>query len=252
MTKEAIPEYEFANVQALAHETRETAKLFTGLDLSPRPWNRFEPENTRWWLVPSADWPAYHHGKLSFDPTDDKAKVVYCGFDIEKGFGPIVSEGYPSTRQRKLIMRDSWTWNRFVTDLTGGVVGDVVQEVAQRTGRSLRLEFRADYASDPDDFDPEAPLSSRIVFEISGAELAAMGSEDEEWRFQPVGSCTKLADLGDCIHSISDLDWIWIGLYFGILAGRRKPNGPTGEPSELWSSSDLWEKALLPWQAWLV
>ncbi len=247
-----IPECEFANVQTLAHETRETAKLFTGLDLSPRPWNRFEPENTRWWLVPSTDWPAYHHGKLSFDPTEKKADVLYCGFDVEKGFGPIVGEGYPSTRGRNLIMGASWTWHRFVTDLTGGVVGDVVQEVAQRTGRSLRLEFRADYASDPDDFDPEAPLSTRIVFEISENELAALGSEGEEWRFQPVGSCTKLADLRDCIEAIPGLDWIWIDLYLGILVGRRQASTALDQRGELWSSSELWEKALMPWRPWLV
>jgi len=165
-----IPECEFANVQALAHEMREIAELVSGLNVSPRPWNRFEPKNTRWWLVPSTDWPGYHHGKLSFDPKDEKANVLYCGFDIEKGFAPIVGEGYPSTRRRNLIMRNSWTWHRFMKDLAGGVVADVVQEVADRTGKSLRLEFRADYASDPDDFDPEAPLDTRIVFDISGTE----------------------------------------------------------------------------------
>jgi len=175
-----IPEYEFASIQALAHEMPEAAELVSGLDLSPRPWNRFEPENTRWWLVPSTDWPAYRRGKLSLDPTDEKANVLYCGFDVEKGFAPIVGEGYPSTRRRDLIMRNSWTWHRFMTDLTRGVVDDVVQEVAHRTGRSLRLEFRADYASDPEDFDPEALLSNRIVFEISETELAATRSEGEE------------------------------------------------------------------------
>jgi len=45
-----IPECEFASTHALAREMRETADLVSGLDLSPRPWNRFEPENTRWWF----------------------------------------------------------------------------------------------------------------------------------------------------------------------------------------------------------
>jgi len=247
-----IPESEFTNVQALAHEMRQTAKLFRGLDLWPQPWNRFERENTRWWLVPSSDWPAYHHGKVSFDPTDKEANVLYCGFDVEKGFAPIVSEAYPSTRQRKLLLRDSWTWHSFMTDLVGGEVDEVVEEVAHRTGQSLILEFRAAYASAPDDFDPQARLGTKIVFEISGTELAAVGSEGEEWRFQPVGSCTKLAHLSDCIHSISDLDWIWIDLYFGILVSQGKPDEPVVERGELWSGTDLWEKALMPWQPWLV
>jgi len=247
-----IPEYEFASVEALADELRETAELFSGLDLWPQPWNRFERENTRWWLVPSAEWPAYHHGKLSFDPTDNQANVLFCGFDVEKGFAPIVSDAYPSTRQRKLITRDSWTWHRFMVDLARREVDDVVEEVADRTGQSLRLEFRAGYASAPDDFDPQARLGTKIVFEISENELAAMGSEDEEWRFQPVGSCTKLADLRDCIEAIPDLDWIWIDLYLGMLVGRRDPDGPIAQLAELWSSTDLWQKALLPWRRWLM
>lgn len=115
-----IPECEFPNVHALALEMRETAELVTGLNLSPRPWNRFEPEISRWWLVPSTDWPAYHHGKLSFDPKDEKASILYCGFDVEKGFGSIVAQAYSSTRSRNLIMGNSWTWYRFVTDLAGG------------------------------------------------------------------------------------------------------------------------------------
>jgi len=109
-----------------------------------------------------------------------------------------------------------------MTDLTRGVVDDVVQEVAQGTGQSLRLEFRADYASDPDDFDPQAPLSSRMVFEISGTHLAFIESEGEKWRFEPAASCTKLADLSDYIQAIPDLDWIWIDLYVGLMVGRRQ------------------------------
>jgi len=248
-----IPECKFANVQALAHAMQETAELVSGLALSCRPWNRFEPENTRWWLVPSTDWPAYHHGKLSFDPTEEKGNVLYCGFAVEKGFDLVVREVYPSTGRRNLIMGDSWSWHRFMTDLTGGVVSDAVREVARRTGQSLRLEFRAGYASDPDEFDPEAPLSTRIVFAISGTELAFIGSEGEGWRFEPVVSCAALADLGRCIQAMDDsLDWIWIDLCFGILVGRWKPDGPVVEGCELWSSTDLWEKALMPWQPWLI
>jgi len=231
---------------------RQTAELFSELDLWPQPWNRFERENTRWRLVPSSDWPAYHHGKLSFDPTHEEANVLYCGFDVEKGFAPIVSEAYPSTRQRKLLVRDSWTWYRFMTDLARGLAYDVVGEVAERTAQLWRLEFRAGYASDPDDFDPQARLGTKIVFEISGTRLSVTGSQREDRRLQPVLSCAKLADLPRCIQAVDELDWIWIDLYFGILVDRRKPGGPTTQHAGLWSSTDLWEKALLPWQGWLT
>lgn len=129
---------------------------------------------------------------------------------------------------------------------------EVVQEVAQGTGQSLRLEFRAEYASDPSDFDPQAPLSTRIVFEISGTHLAFIESEGEKWRFEPVASCTKLADLSDYIQAIPDLDWIWIDLYVGLMVGQRRASTALDQRGELWSSSELWEKALMPWRPWLV
>lgn len=248
-----IPECEFPNVHSLALEMRETAELVSGLQLSPRPWNRFEPENTRWWLVPSRDWPAYHHGKLSLDPTDEEGNVLFCGFDVEKGVAPIVGEGYPAARRRDLIMADSWTWHRFMTDLTAGVVGDVVQELAHSMGQSMRLEFRTEYASNLDEFNPEARLNTLLVFEIGGTELSLTKSEGEHWRFQPVASCAKLAELPYCMQAMHDLlEWIWIDLYFGILVSRGKKDEPVVERGELWSSTDLWEKALMSWQPWLV
>jgi len=114
------------------------------------------------------------------------------------------------------------------------------------------LSSGAEYASDPSDFDPQAPLSTRIVFEISGTHLDFIESEGEKWRFEPVASCTKLADLTDYIRAIPDPDWIWIDLYLGLMVGRRQAGTALDQRGELWSSSELWEKALMPWRPWLV
>jgi hypothetical protein len=59
----------FRNIQEMARAVRESAELLEGRRYSPRPWNRFEPVNTDWWIVPSTDWPAYRYGKGMFKPS---------------------------------------------------------------------------------------------------------------------------------------------------------------------------------------
>lgn len=54
--------------------------------LTARPWNRFEPDASLWWLVPSTDWPAYRYGKLYFDWLDkNDFSVMSCGLHVERG-----------------------------------------------------------------------------------------------------------------------------------------------------------------------
>ncbi|OPZ96698.1 MAG: hypothetical protein BWY70_01692 [Bacteroidetes bacterium ADurb.Bin408] len=38
--------------------------LAIGKKLWLRPYNRYMPEVTEWWLIPDKEWPAYHNGKL--------------------------------------------------------------------------------------------------------------------------------------------------------------------------------------------
>jgi hypothetical protein len=77
--------------------------------LTPRPWNRFDPDETLWWLVPSTEWPAYHHGKLVFSNERAPAGEIFAGLNVEKGFGEIAARAYPKT-QRTQLLGHGWAW----------------------------------------------------------------------------------------------------------------------------------------------
>lgn len=79
------------------------------LELTARPWNRFEPLNTEWWLIPSTEWPAYRHGKFFFK-TRNKDRDLYCGLFVEKGLDPSIAVAFPTGK--RLVMDNTWTWHR--------------------------------------------------------------------------------------------------------------------------------------------
>jgi hypothetical protein len=102
---------EYRNANTLAHAVNNAV----GERYSPRPYNRFSPDDTVWWLVPSTDWPAFRYAKLFFDSRPEDvpggAKGIYCGVNVEKGLSLKVKDFYPN----ELIQSFQWAWERFTT-----------------------------------------------------------------------------------------------------------------------------------------
>ena len=74
------------------------------------PYNRFNRENTVWWLSPGSDVPAYRFPKFAvMPPESDCPDQFFVGIYIEKG----VSEVYANTvgYAKHLILGASWAWN---------------------------------------------------------------------------------------------------------------------------------------------
>ena len=55
-----------------------------GEGLTARPFNRFEPVDSIWWLVPSAEWPAFQYSKIFVNPLSATNKYE-VGLYLEKG-----------------------------------------------------------------------------------------------------------------------------------------------------------------------
>ena len=75
------------SIKKFIHEYTELLKNdYRGF--TARPWNRFRPEDTKWWVVPSTAWPSFGNEKLCFWCS---GKYLYGGFNVEKGNGRISS-----------------------------------------------------------------------------------------------------------------------------------------------------------------
>ena len=86
-----------------------------------RPWNRFKPDETSWWIVPSAKQPHYKFGKFFFKPdTDNDTTYLLCGLYIEKGLDPSIGAVYSSAKAKRLIMDPTWSWFDFLEKTNNG------------------------------------------------------------------------------------------------------------------------------------
>jgi hypothetical protein len=107
--------------QELAYGLRDTLKL----NLTARPWNVHHSADTLWWLVPSAEWPAFRLGKLAFSfPKDDMRErlignndqllgldKMLAGFYVEKGYGNVASFVNPALKYKpQQILDPNWCW----------------------------------------------------------------------------------------------------------------------------------------------
>lgn len=194
-------------------------------DLTPRPWQIQRPAETLWWLVPSADWPAYRHGKFVFASAKDSPRrsilgvddgmihvdKLFAGVNIEKGFGPVATEVDPRLRRKpdQLIDR-GWVWYRLVGETGPTRFARELRDVSSRT--TVHLYVVATYVHDRDsESEPERDV---IVFASSGTGIRPVLTNR-----LPIGvlqQCTAAADFPSLAEQLRRVDaYHWVDLYAG-------------------------------------
>jgi len=221
--------------------------------LSPRPWNRYEPDESSWWLVPSGDLPAYRYGKFYFDWAGSDRSALLCGLYMEKGIGEEAAQAYLSPKGRRYIMDSGWSWFTLLRDLQHGI-----RNVVEALGQSLPfpIEFRIDggYVSDPESFDRYASdlpwdvytlhwLHSRGVFELAEAKREAK-------LLDQLGGVTNFAQLFEVLDSLSQNPWLWLDVFICIRLQIAVKRSSETETSDLWQAGTMWDRFLshlIPW-----
>lgn len=249
------------HIYDLAHSVLEDANLSEARRFTPRPWNRFEPENTLWWIVPDTDWPAYRYGKGVLRKSDFQPAQVQCGLHVEKGFDPVVASVYPTLARRGHTLDKNWTWHQFTQDLADGKVGKTAQAITNITGSPVVLEVDIWYPTDPEDFEPHSIAQSEettdactrpgeaghIWFEIGDEELRKLGEARLTDFARGVAGCQQTLELATAVRS-NPMRWAWVDLYIGVLISL-VPGRPSGERD---ASFDLvWSKLIWPWLPWI-
>lgn len=253
----------FRNNQEMAKAVCEAAQQIEGKRYTPRPWNRFEPENTDWWIVPTTEWPAYRYGKGMFKRVDYlPGRLLICLY-IEKGFAPVVAEAYSSLATRGQILDDQWTWHRFVAGLSNGSVLRAIEQFDPAI--ELILEVSAWYPSEYEAFDPyslprydtktgedcRSPEDAGLVwFGIRGESLVPIGQRCMGEILAPISKCRRLADLGTAMLRTPTLSWTWIDISIGMEASLLPESQAAQE--ETWDGARIWKRLLRPWLPWIA
>ncbi len=255
---------DFRNIQQMAKSVCNDAQQIQGRRFSPRPWNRFEPDDTDWWIVPSTEWPAYRYGKGMFRLVEYLPGQVLICLNVEKGFAPIVAEAFPSLASRGQIIDEQWAWHRFLQGLKDGSVGQIVKDFDEDISSELIIEISAWYPSDYDDFDPYSlPLrdssidegcrsaedAGLIWFKIEGEELKKLGDSCVGEIVEPIAGCLGFIDLSNALQTSPKLPWAWIDISVGVLVSLLSESQ---KPTDAWGSTQIWNRLLRPWLPWIA
>ncbi len=247
----------YPNPQSAANHVLDEIKALHALGgrLTARPFNRYDPTHTMWWLVASTEWPAYRFAKIFFDPRRDH-RHIHCGIHLEKGIGRAVASAYP--KARSWILRDDWAWHRLGSDMKQGKVEQAVQAVAKASGEPVRIILDASYPQDPGSFDPYSTAEERAsttdtVEFVSGAgELTVVSTRFSVNVLSQPAHAKSLAELAKALENVNEVDWLWYDLYLCTVfeAGQLTPEKP--RDPDAWDAGDIWERCLAPWRQWIA
>jgi hypothetical protein len=250
MTK---PKCAYPNTQSASYAVERYIREELDLQrkLTTRPYNRFEPINAEWWMIPSTEWPAYAFGKLFFHARNDD-RDLYCGFYIEKGLDQAIAAAFPTGK--KVVMNKSWTWHRVLKDMGAGALDAPLLEVVRRSGHPWLLALDGGFIDDPAAYDRDAPPMdwNYLPFECDGTGLQSRTSSLNGSQFTHLPTCKSLSELAHAISQVPQLAWTWINLYLGLeLEAAPLEPDPAGSAGA-WEAEELWYRCLAPWLSWVV
>lgn len=179
--------------------------------LTARPFNRYDPMYTMWWLVASTEWPAYRFAKIFFDQRRD-CRFICFGIHLETGW-PLgcvrLSQSEELDHARRLGMAQVQLRRE------AGVVDRSVRVAAAASGEPLSVIVDASYLQDPGSFDPYATRKDRsattdtIQFASRAGELAMTSTRFGVIVLSQPTRATNPADFGrksrDC-HSFRSME----------------------------------------------
>ncbi|KAB2950838.1 hypothetical protein F9B85_13820 [Heliorestis acidaminivorans] len=236
---------QFATPMAAA---QSIAKLLDGCNsrFVARPWNRYEPENSLWWVVPSNKWPAYQYGKYVFWNVGNH---LLCGIHVEKGFDQCVGPMLKKSSSQNLIIKQDWVWHRFLKDIEKGIVDASLQEIQKNCNVRPQIHIGAGLLGSDSTFDPSSPRSDELIFEYDNGELKICKSIFPFDTITPLKTAKKLNQIPKLAPSIGGINWTWIDFY--IVIPFIKPNSENRACSEVIDGMKLYNMVLSRLEQWV-
>lgn len=236
------PTTRFMNNDQAVHAVYEYIKANHALQrhLTLRPFNYTAPKFTEWWLIPSTDWPAYHHSKLCFDQLG--SETVFTGFYAEKGLGDQLTEMVKSS----LIMGPGWYWYELVEEAQAGKLAEPMRAVLGRSGLPLVVYLSLyEFNNVPDYETGQTKPDDRMEFVAYVDDLLFEQTREAAGVLAPLNGARDLRDLAARIANLEDISWYWVNFMIGICLRYR------GDDPGDWGAADVWKKALEPWMPWV-
>jgi hypothetical protein len=243
------PVCSYPNVRKAALDIYEAISSPKSKKYTARPYNRYAPENSLWWLIPSTEWPAYKHGKVAI--SEEQKGEMFFGINIEKAIGREAAACYQSKKAQKLIMDSEWCWYDFLKSLEEGEIAHAMNTIQESTnGLPLHFSLSGHVVDDPALFDPYSghAYGDQVVWHYEEGDLNSL-TQPENF-FYPLKAVDKISDLAEVISQISELHWLWIDVYVGVIIENRVEL-KDDEVRRAYEGYSIWQKFIEPWEPWL-
>lgn len=197
-----------------------------GEGLTARPFNRFEPADSIWWLVPSAEWPAFQYSKIFVNPLSATNKYE-VGLYLEKGHGVdvlLVNGDTPGNRTQ--VMDTSWAWEK----ITRNNIDDCCEIAKNIENAGLQPKVRLEiYPFITDRSNPDAIISSQcaiIKYDCIDETTNLVYQEDLindsvlTTFISKVSGQSSITGILKAINEFDDSKWYWMNVlvYFETKA----------------------------------
>jgi hypothetical protein len=219
--------------------------------LTKRPWNRFNPDLTSWWLVQSSKIPHFKYGKYFFNWGDKKHTTLLTGLYVEKGLDEKISCVYSSRKAKNFIMLPDWNWFKLIEDLSNKQFFEALKNTCP-SSTSIEFIIDAGYVTEPTSFDPyqEKTLAwDQYIFTWHpDSNVFSMSSSNRKSFILKLHHVKTIDDFVDSMIKYSDDEWLWINIHIAI----RLHINPSAEKSEfIWNNGKIWSCFLSPLSKWV-
>ena len=193
------------SIKKFIHEYTELLKNdYRGF--TARPWNRFRPEDTKWWVVPSTAWPSFGNEKLCFWCS---GKYLYGGFNVEKGI-EVAAEDLKYDA-KNVLMTDDWQWKNFLNDCTSGIIDSMVDSFYAKVNFPVHMNLSANIVNSIPGYDPYGNKKSDIIeFAITSDTLKICEKELKIAALSPFENIEGIREIPESLSDVKGLNWLWI------------------------------------------
>ncbi len=207
--------------------TKEFAIALHGDDDALRllPYNRYQSDNTEWWILPKGtENPAYKYGKFFVEDTTFSGKY-FCGFCFEKGYEQKeICDSNPNEE-----MQSDWDWHKFVKQINNK--DDDLRNIFLKIAKhELPCNINISYGMCDESINFNLQLTKSLNF--TSVELGH--NTDKE------NSIFDIMNIIEKNVGSDKMSWTWIDLKIGVVI----------EKDEDVNELDIWSNYLEPWQKW--
>lgn len=186
------------------------------IKLTKRPWDRFRPDASPWWLVPSTDLLHYKYAKFYFSWEGDKQEAINCGLYVEKGLDENLAPVYSSKQARNLIMNKDWSWHKIVELFNNSKLFEAISN-GGNNGIAIKIIIDGGYVTEPTSFDPYQDKKikwDKYCFLLDkGSEKMVLQSSNRSSYTLKLHSIKTRQDLTTEINKLNKNQWLWLNLF---------------------------------------